>query len=1389
MSMGEKIVVPSKDVQAQVYEMLEQADGMRQEKNFDDALSKYQEILDILNENPWPQKEDQIHEEMEETQQKKQEYLEKLEKQKKFEQAELQRNEREQQQAKERENARQKQLSATEQKKQALAEKKMQERRTSEQAYDLLGRGTDAAEKNDYETAIQNYQEALDLFQDISWATEVQRTQEMLEEIAKKKDQYEQSQQARLAKEEELEQIKEREFAKEQKLQSRLKQKEAAVKTKQEESSKLKKSQEELSEMAFALIDEGNRLKNEEKDYETAIAKYKEAQNIFKDIKWEGEAQKVLAEIGRLKEEWQKYKKQQEWEEKKRQKQETEQEQSQQEDEERENLRKKQAEQRRLVELKKKEAAESQEEASQTAFRLIEEAENLAKDYDSAKKAGEYPTYPYEDIMTKYAEAKVLFTEAGWQTDADKLNTSMAHHRKRKEQEAKWLQLQEQKRQNQEEAREQEKREEAARGKLRKKEEEQKRLAELKKKVNAESQEEASNLAFKLIEEAENLAKEYDSAKKAGEYPTYPYEDIIAKYTEAKKLFTDAGWQTEADKLTASIAHHRKMREQEGKWLQLQEQKRQKQEEAREQERREDKARENLRKKEEQHKKLAEMKKKEDEDYQQEASNWAFKLIEEAENLAKDYDSAKRAGQFPTYPFDEIMEKYLEAKKTFLEAGWQADADKLATSMAHHRKMKEQEAKWLQLQQSKQQRLQEEEQEIDALARANQRELEQKRRKEQEKHEAELTKKQRSDETITQGVQLADDASKALEEHRYEDAIEIYRQIEQIYEEIEWAEGVENIREAIRDARGKEKKYNAEQERLRALEEKRQQEEEEVESQVRLSEKEKQEKARKEKISLDERQKRQQAKEEAQNQVYAKLEEANNLVENEGFDDAVALVQEALELFPNIEDPIQEGQVRDLIQDIRRKKAESLRRQEIQEKRQKGRLESEREQDEMIRKSEEERRQRDEEERAKANERIQVQKELADLSSQAYAILDRADVLFTQGKNTQGINKLKEVQDLFEQLGWEKELTSLRKRIAQEQQKYDQEQERKKLFEKAASEKEISDKAYQVLDSAEAQFKRGKFQLGMDKLEEALAYFKELGWDKEITALEQRMTQERDKVEQEHARMRELEKTQQDKELADKAYVLIDQADELFRRSKTNLGLQKLDESLECFTQLGWEKEIQGVQKRMEEEQKKVEFALQKRKIEAKNAQERERGDQAFILLDEGENNMRKRRLLPAVEKYESAAQIFEELGWQRELKQVQTHIAKLRKQIDEEEQAREEVKRKAEQRTSSPEYAFELLDESEKLFRNRKIDEAIAKALEVKSIFESNGWDKESQQVDVFIATLEDEKQKRDERQAEAQKVREQKLEKEADEEEEKQRLIEERRKQRMQDRAKRRE
>jgi tetratricopeptide (TPR) repeat protein len=251
-----------------------------------------------------------------------------------------------------------------------------------------------------------------------------------------------------------------------------------------------------------------------------------------------------------------------------------------------------------------------------------------------------------------------------------------------------------------------------------------------------------------------------------------------------------------------------------------------------------------------------------------------------------------------------------------------------------------------------------------------------------------------------------------------------------MYEEIEWADGVEKIRDAIQHARQQEKKYNAEQERLRLLEEKRRQEEEEVETQVRLSETETREKTRKEKETLAGRQKRQQAKDDAQNQVYAKLEEANSLVASDEYDDAIALIQEALELFADIEDPIQEGQVRDLIQDVRRKKADYIQHQEIEQKRQQGRMESEREQEELIRKAEEERRQRQSEERAKSMEKMNARKQSDELSNQAYALLDRAEALFNQGKATQAIAKLKEVQEFFEQLGWEKELKALTKRIA-----------------------------------------------------------------------------------------------------------------------------------------------------------------------------------------------------------------------------------------------------------------------------------------------------------------------------------------------------------------------
>ncbi len=161
--------------------------------------------------------------------------------------------------------------------------------------------------------------------------------------------------------------------------------------------------------------------------------------------------------------------------------------------------------------------------------------------------------------------------------------------------------------------------------------------------------------------------------------------------------------------------------------------------------------------------------------------------------------------------------------------------------------------------------------------------------------------------------ELLDIASKHLEEHRFSAALNIYNDVKILYTEINYMPGVKIANETILKVQNEQNKYNYQLEREVLLKEKRELEKVELEKLIQLAKEQEDQKNlilhRKE---LNERELN--AKnDEIQRKIIKSLQTAGELRVHNSFSEAIEKYKEALMLLQQINWPLKEGQIKDLI--------------------------------------------------------------------------------------------------------------------------------------------------------------------------------------------------------------------------------------------------------------------------------------------------------------------------------------------------------------------------------------------------------------------------------------------------------------------------------------------
>ncbi|MFX1281445.1 MAG: hypothetical protein ACFFA3_19005 [Promethearchaeota archaeon] len=1090
-----------------------------------------------------------------------------------------------------------------------------------QRAFELMEGGEDLIQARQYEEAVKNYQEAIEILKEIGWGAEyLKLLKETISAIQNKNTEEEKTKQVefelqlKYQKEEEVFQKKISDSLTLE--QNRIKKKQIQL---QEHEEKLKINETRKME-AFKIMDDAENLLKQG-HYDKSIEEYRQAELILNEIGYPSELiremiQKIQDkrredENNKLKELELAYRKEQE--DLKFQQQIAEKVRYEQE-----KMREKQEE------LKRQEAIRKQsEEKEKNAFNLLEEAQNNIN-------KGEF-----EAAVELYQEVLKIFKEIHWDDEIQLIKNSIRaiEDKKREAELIKQRELEENLKQERFEKEFQTQIAiEAYNQRQRFKQQE---IILRKKEEELTFREEQKEVAFNLLDNAQVFLSKGN------------YDDALTLYNDVANIFAQIQWTEEIPIIQEAINN-------------IQNRKREKainQQKELEKTIEEEKANKVFIEKlnlEKERKEVMALRELESAEIQREISGHnlikqqeAFKMIEEGEKFLKQNS------------FDISLEKFHGAIKLLTEIGWIGPYlkllnDTVATIGVRKRKLEESER-------IKQELLRNQKEEEDLFQKKIHESIQVEKKRLREK-KIQIQKRdvllKNLEEKKSKAFNLMENAEEFLKQGKYEQAIRIYREAELILHEIGFPSGA--VKEMINKIQSKSKQeiINKQKE----LEIKLEREREEANFQRKIAESIKiDEIKRKSKLEQLERQKQ------YQNYMERRKEEAFNLLEEAEIYMNQAQYDKSLETYRSAEVILNEiafptDSIRDMIQNVQnRKKQHQIQKQKELERK----LEKEREEWTFQQKIAEELRRETESLQTKQVQLEEIENLKARLESRkqdAFKILDDAEELVKELEYDKAIKSYRKAELILNELHFPTD--SIKDMIVKVKQMIYQKEEMQDL----------------------------QFQRELEKIQE----------EKDLQLLvEERQRQEREKKKAQELALQERERiVQEQTSIRESAYSMLEEAGKYLKQLTPDYN-----NAISLYTQarnllaenIGWEPELNNLnalikdlqqeqvkfqeKKRLEEQaliQRQKEYELFQEEVTArriaqekiKREQERqyrelilskqrleEIKDEGLKLIDEGKKWAAYHDFKRAYQNFETAKKNFMEIGWDEEIKYIETEI------------------------------------------------------------------------------------------------------------------------------------
>ncbi len=464
----------------------------------------------------------------------------------------------------------------------------------------------------------------------------------------------------------------------------------------------------------------------------------------------------------------------------------------------------------KYIELK---AAEEKVDQTELIFNqamdIINKTENEVKSYElSLKKEILNIHSPYDKAIKNYEEAKKLLLQIGWKDEALKLNNTISLYQQKKARDDNLRDMELEKKRK--EASITEKPKEFIKEPFFEEEEKRIELEKLKKQKSIEA-----DFIFELINRAEKMAQEYDLRKKEDLLNIKsPYHEIINTYKVAKQKFEEIGWTEQASQLINTIEHYKEKMITDERLRALEQERIRKEEEDLHKMKIESKlARDAEAELLKQKVKALEIKKKQQLEYEGKKEQ-AFNFMD----LAKKELSQKN--------FEKAINFYKESEKIFTEINWPEGRRMIGESVNIIKKKKEkyeQEQKYLVEREVERKRIESEiKQQISKAQDLK------KMQEEQRKQEfLELQKEKEKEREISdQAYKLLGEGTKLKDKKKFEAAYEKYIMGRNLFEKLEWQHEVSRINNDLLFILKKEMKQT---EKIKAMQEKKVEEQKELE--------------------------------------------------------------------------------------------------------------------------------------------------------------------------------------------------------------------------------------------------------------------------------------------------------------------------------------------------------------------------------------------------------------------------------------------------------------------------------------------------------------------------------------------------------------------------------
>jgi len=1105
----------------------------------------------------------------------------------------------------------------------AFRAKKKREEDIQREAFDHIDAAKMFEKDRKIDNAIKNYEMAMELLNSIGWNVQTQKIQIIIDKLKKDKKEFE-----------ELQLEKRLPLATDIEEQKVVLEKEAELKKeKLIEFEEKRRYEKDIQLKAFNLIDIGNRLEREKK-YDQAIDKLNQAIQLFRSIEWDSYIQPIVNLIENIKS-----------------KQNQEQASTQIKDKREKDLfilqdsiYKKEkvqvSESTKEIDKKRKDYEEKRRidlEKEEDLFKILDSADEILKGKN------------YDDAIKEYQKALSILTDLGpgWEPYTSLIKNTISNVEKLKH--SQLAKHYEEQKKLEERRREELEFQKQVTKQINKERERLKR----KEIVIKDREEEIKFFEQRKIKAFEFLDSAIDSLKKGD------YDNTILNYLNVGNIFAEIQWMDEIPLIEDSIREVEELQRNQYilKQTKLQDylERQKKEEEFQKQiSKYLQQEREKLK-----IKKVRLMEHEKELKYREERRKSGFKLLGEAQDNVE-------IGNF-----DKAIEILQYAINFFAEIQWQNEINLIQNAIIEIENRKK-EAE-LQNQIRLQTKLERDKQE-----KAFQERIKKEMKIQYDKlKRGEISLREREEELAyrekirEEAFNLLEMAQDFLSHKKFDDALQLYHNITNIFAQIQWTEEIPIIQEAIHSIENKKRENELNKQKLLKKAIRRETEERAFIERIKYQ-------RDREKTDLLKQKELFEKQKEFSAQNLAKQQKAFNLIENgdklfeeENFNEAIGNYHNAIDLLKSIgweerylivlHETIQAIKIRE-----NERENENQKEFELSLKRQKEDELFQNKINDYIRK----------EQKNLKTKKIEIQRreDLAKLvenrKSEAFMILNDAQTLFSQGDYEQSIDKYYQVELILNEINFptgviretisiiqekkrEEDLNRLKdlelslkrereeevfqkqilEKIKFEERKMREKQEKlKKQYEVRAFQEQKQEQAFIKLETAQKRIDQGNFEEAIRLYREAADVFREIQWDEEIPIIKNAIIAVEDKK-----REAELRK-QQELQLA------------LEKEKYENTFQEKLTREMRI----------------QREELKKKEITLREREKELTYREKRK--DEAFSVLEKAQDYVSKGRFDEAIEFYHDVANIFAQIQWSDEIpiinKAIQDFEEKKREQI-----------------------------------------------------------------------------------------------------------------------------